>query len=167
MSDMAELLERFRRGPELMAVVLTGLGVEEQDYLTAPGKWSVRQIVAHVADAEVVTAHRVRQVVAEDNPTLVAYDQEAWARNLDYDRRKPAASLETFRRARAETYELIKELPDSAFERTGNHTVRGQVTLRSLLELFTEHAEKHARQVQAIREEYKQQRARKGAANQT
>jgi uncharacterized damage-inducible protein DinB len=165
MSEISELMERFRRGPELMAVVLTGLGVEEQDYLTGPDKWSIRQIVAHVADSEVVTAHRLRQIVAEDNPTIIAYNQEAWARNLDYARRKPAASLETFRRTRAENYELIKGLHDAVFERTGNHTVRGPVTLRSLLELFTDHAEKHTRQVQAIRDQYKQQRSHRVAVS--
>jgi hypothetical protein len=163
MSETSELLERFRRGPELMAVVLTGLGVEEQDFLSGPDKWSIRQIVAHVADTEVVAAHRLRQVIAEPNPTLVAFDQEAWARNLDYARRKPAASLDTFRRTRAENYELVRELPEPVFERTGNHTVRGPVTLRSLIELFADHSEKHARQVQAIRDLYKQQRAGRGA----
>ncbi len=162
MSEFEELLERFRRGPEMMAVVLTGLGIEEQDWIPEPGKWSIRQIVAHLADSEIVTAHRFRAVLAQENPTLTAYDQEAWARNLDYARRKPAASLETFRRTRAENYELIKSLPEAAFERTGNHTERGPVTLRALLEIFAGHAETHARQAQAIRDRYKQQRAAGG-----
>src|ERR1019366_5052268 len=69
MSDIPALLERFRRGPELLAVVLTGVFGEEEDFLAAPGKWSIRQIVAHLADAEMVGAHRFRQVVAEDSPT--------------------------------------------------------------------------------------------------
>src|ERR1039458_4940011 len=80
MSDIPALLERFRRGPELLAVVLTGVFGEEEDFLPAPGKWSIRQIVAHLADAEMVGAHRFRQVIAEDNPTLMAFDQDAWAR---------------------------------------------------------------------------------------
>ena len=122
MSDIPALLERFRRGPELLAVVLTGVFGEEEDFVPAPGKWSIRQIVAHLADAEMVGAHRFRQVIAEDNPTLVAFDQDAWARNLDYARRKPKQSLETFRRIRAENYELLKGLPETVFERAGNHT---------------------------------------------
>src|SRR5947199_6805608 len=155
MSEIPALLERFRRGPELLAVVLTGVFGEEEDFVTAPGKWSVRQIVAHLADAELVGAHRMRQVIAEDNPTLIAFDQDAWTRNLDYARRKPKQSLESFRRIRAENYELLKELPESAFERTGNHSENGPMTLRSLLEGFAQHAESHARQLQEIREEYK------------
>ncbi|HLH15960.1 MAG TPA: DinB family protein [Bryobacteraceae bacterium] len=161
MSDIAALLERYRRGPELLAVILTGVYGEEEDFSVAPGKWSIRQIVAHLADAEMVGAHRFRQVIAEDNPTLVAFDQDAWTRNLDYARRKPKQSLESFRRVRAENYELLKELPPEAFDRAGNHTERGRVTLRELLEGYAGHAESHARQLQSIRDEYQKVKGKK------
>src|SRR5262249_40438876 len=139
MPDLPALLERFRRGPELLAVILTGVYGEEEDFVTAPGKWSIRQIVAHLADAEMVGAHRSRQVIAEDNATLIAYDQDAWTRNLDYARRKPKQSLEPFRRIRAENYELLKDLPADVFTRTGNHTENGPMTLRQLLEGYAGH----------------------------
>ncbi len=161
MSEIPALLERYRRGAELLAVVLTGVFGEEEDFAPAPGKWSVRQIVAHLADAELVGAHRFRQVVAEANPTLIAFDQDAWTRNLDYARRKPKQSLETFRRIRAENYELLKGLPEEAFERTGNHSENGAVTLRRLLEGYAGHAESHARQLQDLRETYKQAKGKK------
>jgi hypothetical protein len=160
MSDLAALLERYRRGPELLAVILTGVYGEEEDF-GLPGKWTVRQIVAHLADAEMVGAHRYRQVIAEDNPTLVAYDQEAWVRNLDYARRKPKNSLETFRRIRAENYDLLKGLPPEAFDRAGNHTENGRMTLRQLLEGYASHAESHAKQLQGIREEYQKLKGKK------
>src|SRR6266446_8194014 len=150
MNSLAEDLERFRRGAELLATVLTGAAGEEVDYIPAPGKWSIRQILAHVADSELVGAHRLRMVIAEDNPTLTAFDQDAWTKNLDYARRKPTQSLETFRRLRAENYELLKDLPESAFERAGMHTESGRQTLRRLLEGYTDHAESHARQLQTI-----------------
>jgi len=161
MSDIQVLLERFRRGPEVLAMVLTGVFGEEEDFVTAPGKWSIRQIIAHLADAELVGAHRLRQVIAEDHPTLIAFDQDAWTRNLDYARRKPKTSLETFRRIRAENYELLKELPESAYERTGNHSENGAMTLRRLLEGYAQHAESHARQLMEIREEYKKVKGKK------
>jgi hypothetical protein len=161
MPDIPDLLERFRRGPELLAVVLTGVFGEEEDFASAPGKWSPRQVVAHLADSELVGAHRMRQILAEANPTLIAYDQNAWAANLDYARRKPKQSLETFRRLRAETLELLKGVPEGAFERVGNHTERGALTLRRLVELHVEHTESHARQLQGIRDEYKTAKGRK------
>jgi hypothetical protein len=160
MSEIADLLERLRRGPELAAVVLTGVFGEEEDFQPA-GKWSIRQIIAHLADAEMVAAQRLRQIIAEDNPTLSAFDQDAWARNLDYARRKPKQSLESFRRTRAENYELLKGVPESAFARAGNHTERGRITLRELTELVAQHAENHARQMQSIREEYRESKGKR------
>src|ERR1044071_8747929 len=161
MRDIPALLERFRRGPELLAAILTGVYGDEEDFVTAPGKWSVRQILAHLADSEMVGAHRFRQVIAEDNPTLVAWDQDAWTRNLDYARRKPKQSLETFRRVRSENYELLKELPAAAFERAGNHTENGRMTLVQLLDGYAGHAESHARQLQGIRDEYQKSKGKK------
>jgi hypothetical protein len=151
MSDIPTLLERFRRGPEVVASSLTGVSVAEEDFVIGPGKWSIRQIAAHLADSELVGAHRLRQVIAEDNPTLIAFDQDAWTKNLDYSRRKAEQSLETFRRIRTENYELLKQVPDAAWERTGNHTENGPMTLRRLLEGYAGHAESHARQLREIR----------------
>jgi hypothetical protein len=161
MPDTPALLERFRRGPEVLAMVLTGVFGEEEDFVTAPGKWSVRQIIAHLADVELVLAMRMRLVIAQDNPVLTAMDQEAWARNLDYARRKPKQSLETFRRLRAENHELLKGLPETAFERQGTHTERGIVTLRKLVEDYCGHTENHARQMVEIREVYKVAKGKK------
>lgn len=161
MSNLSETLERFRRGPELLAVILTGVYGEEIDFTTAPEKWSIRQITAHVADAEMVAAQRFRSVIAEDQPKLNAFDQDAWCKNLDYTRRQPKQSLESFRRMRAENYELLKALPEAAFDRSGVHSERGAITLRQLLDTLADHAESHARQMQAIREEYKKVKGKK------
>lgn len=155
-ASIPELLERFRRGPELVAVVLTGVFGEEEDYTPAPGAWSIREIAAHLADAELVGGHRLRQVIAEENPTLIAYDQNAWTRNLGYRSRKTKGSLDSFRRLRAENYELLKGLAESAWERAGNHTENGRQTLGQLLEGYAAHAELHARQIEGIRAAYRQ-----------
>jgi len=155
MSEIPDLLERLRRGAELVAVSITGAAGSEVDFVPEAGGWSIRQIVAHLADGEIVATMRVRQILAEENPKLEAFDQDAWAKNLDYARRKPSQSLETFRRIRGENYELLKDLPEAAFERAGIHSERGLVTLRQLLELVAAHAESHAAQLRARRAEFK------------
>jgi hypothetical protein len=155
MSDVSELLERFRRGAELVAVSITGAAGSEVDFVPQPGKWSIRQIVAHLADAEIVGTMRLRQIIAEDQPKLQAFDQDAWVAKLDYSRRKPSQSLETFRRIRGENYELLKELHESAFDRVGIHSERGSLTLKQLLQGYAEHAESHAAQLRARRAEFK------------
>jgi len=161
MSNLADTLERFRRGPELLAVVLTGVYGEEIDFAPAPGRWSIRQIVAHLADTEIVAAQWFRQVLAEENPRLGDFDQDAWANHLDYARRQPKQSLESFRRLRGENYELLKEVNESAFARVGIHTARGPVSLRELVDSRAAHVESHARQLQAIRDEYKRNKGKK------
>ncbi|MFB3827820.1 MAG: DinB family protein [Bryobacteraceae bacterium] len=160
MAQIAELLERYRRAPELLAAVLTGVKPEEEAYQPEPGKWSIRQIAAHLADGELVAGHRLRQVIAEDDPTLIAYNQDAWAARLGYAERKLKNAIETFRRLRAENYELLKSQPEAAYERAGNHTEAGRVTLAQLLEGCTRHAETHTRQIQEIRDRWKALRQR-------
>lgn len=159
--ELAGLLERFRRGPELLAVVLTGAAGEELDFTPAAGKWSVRQLMAHLADSELIGAHRFRQIIAEDNPTLIGVDQDAWASNLDYARRTPKQSLESFRRVRGENYELLRELPEATYDRVGRHTERGPLSLRVLLENYADHAESHAKQLQSLRDAYKKAKTEK------
>jgi hypothetical protein len=161
MHSLQQDLERFRRGAELLATVLTGAAGEEVDFAPEPGKWTIRQIMAHLADSELVGAHRLRLVIAEDNPTLTAFDQDAWTRNLDYSRRKPTQSLDTFRRLRAENYELLKGVPEGGFDRIGAHTENGAMSLRRLLQGYADHAESHARQVQTIRAQYKKVKGKK------
>jgi hypothetical protein len=165
MSDLSELLERFRRGPELVAAVLTGAAGPELDFVPAPGKWSVRQIVAHLADCEIVESDRFRRVIAEENPTLVWFDQDAWAANLNYARRRTSESLETFRRLRGENCELLRELPEAAFARGGTHSRFGVMTLARMLEDYAKHAESHARQIKEVRDRYRE--ARRQASGQS
>ena len=154
-SELNDLLERFRRGAELVAVVTTGAAGAELDYSPAPGKWSVRQIVCHLADSEIVGRDRFSRVIAEDNPTIVAYDQDAWAEKLGYRQRKFSQALETFRRMRGENFELLKDQPEETWARTGTHSERGPVSLAVMLSVYAEHAEKHARQIRSARDAYK------------
>ncbi|HSU58567.1 MAG TPA: DinB family protein [Bryobacteraceae bacterium] len=158
MSEIPELLERYRRGAELVAVAITGAAGPELDFKPTPDKWSVRQIVAHLADTEAVTVARLRSIIAEDNPALVPFDQNAWADKTDYAKRKPSQALDTMRHLRADNYALLKDLSEETFSRTGTHPRRGPMTLLDLLRLMAEHAEKHATQIRSVRAEYKASR---------
>src|SRR5512142_2048989 len=105
-NELADILERFRRGGELLAMSTTGAAGPELDFKPAPDKWSVRQIVCHLADSEAVGVMRIRQIAAEDNPTLQAFNGELWADHLDYQRRKISQALETSRNRRSENPHL-------------------------------------------------------------
>ena len=164
MSELPELLERFRRGAELLAISTTGAAGLELDY-KPDGKWSVRQIVCHLADTEACVAMRVRQVIAEDNPMLPGFDGEAWARSLDYDKRKITPMLEVFRVLRASNYELLQGLAPETYERIGNHTEHGKMTLLDLLRTYAGHVESHVGQIQRTRAAYREFKAQQKAAS--
>ena len=163
MSELADLLERFRRGAELLAMATTGAAGPELDF-KPEGKWSVRQIVCHLADAEAVGVMRFRQLIAEENPTMLAWDQEAWAAKLDYEKRKISQALEMFRVLRSANYDLLKDLPEPAFDRTGTHTTRGPMSLKTVLRMYAEHVETHVKQLQGVRAAYKEHRAKMAQA---
>jgi len=158
MSEIQDLLERFRRGPELIAVATTGASGAQLNYPPAPGKWGVRQIVCHLADMELGAAVRFRKMVAEENPTLDTYDPDAWASRLNYDQRRFSQALESFRRLRAENYALLHGRPEEEFSRAGIHPKRGTMTLLDMLRIYAEHAEKHAQQIMRVRQQFKESR---------
>jgi hypothetical protein len=163
MSDLADILERFRRGGELLAMATTGAAGPELDFKPAGAHLCVRQIVCHLADAEIVGAMRVRQIIAEENPTLQYFDDDAWAVRLDYGKRKISQALETFRRLRTENHELLKDLPESVFARVGTHSKDGSMTLRQVVEWFATHLEGHVREIQEVRAAYREHRAKQAA----
>jgi hypothetical protein len=158
MGELDDLLERFRRGPELVATATTGAAGSQLDYQPAPGKWSVRQIVCHLGDMELAGGVRIRKIIAEDSPTLDTADPDAWAERLGYTSRRFSQALESFRRLRAENYQLMKSLPEDAFSRTATHPKKGTVTLADMLRLYAQHAENHARQIMGVRQQYKASR---------
>lgn len=160
-AEIDALLERFRVGAEKAAAVAAGVSNAEADFVPAPGAWSIRQIACHLADSELVGAHRFRLVIAEEEPLLTAFDQNAWSARLNYGERKLAEALDSFRALRAMNCELLHDLPVETFARTGRHTERGLLTLHDLLRIYTEHGENHARQIQTVREKYRE--FRKGA----
>jgi len=160
MSELSDLLERYRRGADLIATVTTGAAGSELDFHPGEGKWSVRQIACHLADIEVIAAVRFRLVIAQDNPKLDAIEQDAWAEKLDYSRRKISQALETLRRMRAENHELLKALPLETLARTGTHSKRGVTSVLDMVRFFAEHTENHARQMQAARAAYREHKAK-------
>ena len=102
---------------------------------------------------------RFSRVIAEDNPTIIAYDEAAWAEKLNYRQRKFSQALETFRRIRGENHELFKSVPEEAYSRQGTHSFKGAMTLLDLLKMYAEHAEGHALQIRAARDAYKASKA--------
>ncbi len=114
----------------------------------APGKWSPRQIICHLADCELVFSFRLRQTLAEDNPTLQPFDQDRWAKN--YAAYSASEALAVFASARRWNCDLVKSLDASAFDRPANHPERGDLTFKSILEMMAGHDLNHLKQLEEV-----------------
>jgi uncharacterized damage-inducible protein DinB len=116
----------------------------------APGKWSIAEILAHIADAEVVASWRLRLILGSDGTPLQGFDQNVWARTFRYEDQDPSTSLETFRVLRESNLSLLKHVPRELWENHGMHSERGKETVSHIVRLFAGHDLNHLRQVKAI-----------------
>ena len=116
----------------------------------APDKWSVKEIICHLADCELVYGMRYRKIVAERMPTLVAFDQDAWAGNLQYKRQPLKGSLATFLALRGGHLAMFKALPKSAWNKKGQHQDYGALSLKQLVVHIADHDRNHVAQVERL-----------------
>lgn len=116
----------------------------------APGKWSVRHVIAHLADSEVVAAWRFRMILAQDRPPIQGYDQDAWANTLWYADAHHEEALETFRALRRWNLRLIQHATPEQMERVGVHAERGEESVAHLMKLYAAHDLLHLKQIDRI-----------------
>src|SRR5512136_997757 len=144
-----QLIEKYKDGHRVVTEALKGLKDRDFD-IRLPGKWSIREIVHHLADSEMLAAVRLRRLVAEDRPGIRALDVGGYVRRLFYDR-PPQTSLELFRVVRASTAEILERMTDADWAREGVHSETGRFTAEKWLEVFSQHADTHAEQIQRTR----------------
>jgi hypothetical protein len=120
-----------------------------------PGKWSIAEIVAHLADTEVVASWRLRSVIGNSGITIQPFDQEAWAAVFQYAKRNPQISVETFRLLRENNLAMLREIPREAWDHYGMHLERGRETVSHLARLFAGHDVNHVLQVERIASQFK------------
>ena len=115
-----------------------------------PGKWSITEILAHLADAEVVISWRLRFMIGQNGAPIQGYDQAVWAQILDYVRHDPKVSLETFRLLRGNNLRMLEALPKNLWENYGMHSERGKETIAHTVRMHAGHDLNHLAQVEKI-----------------
>jgi len=116
----------------------------------SPGRWSVGEILAHLADAEIVGAYRLRVILGSPGAPVAAYDQDSWAASGRYDARDPRTSLELFRVVREANLALLESLTPSEWQQYGVHSERGRESIEHLVRMFAGHDVNHTRQIERI-----------------
>jgi hypothetical protein len=146
-AERRALIDRYRRGPQVVAEALAGATDEELDRSPGEGEWTARQVAHHLADSETTSYIRLRRLIAEDSPAIAGYDENLFARRLHYDERPVAASLEVLRAVRVASAELLDVLTDDEWAKAGTHSEDGRYSVETWLENYAAHAHDHADQI--------------------
>jgi hypothetical protein len=138
-----DLIEQYARGGERLRMAIRGLTQEDLLAAPIPGKWSTLQVVIHLQDSDLIAADRMKRVIAEDNPTLIGFDENMFVANLAYDKQSAEDAVTILDLNRKQFALVLRTLPNSAWTRVGTHNERGVLTLGHLLQTYTNHLEHH------------------------
>ena len=142
-------LDRYRTGFDDVVDALSAITPDELDR-RPPDGWTAREIAHHLADSEATAYVRLRRLIAEDNPTIIGYDEEEFARRLHYDR-PIEPSLAVLASVRAASLQLLESLTDAEWQRTGTHSDSGLYSVDDWLRIYAGHSHDHADQIRRAR----------------
>jgi uncharacterized damage-inducible protein DinB len=147
----ADPLDVLRATGESLRRAVDGMSEVQMSQPEAPGKWSVRHVLRHLADSDLVWAWRLRMVLAQDRPPLTGYDQDAWATRLHYQDAPAGESIDEFEIVRRGNLRLLERASTADLDRVGVHAERGDESLAHMMRLYAGHDLLHIRQIERIR----------------
>jgi uncharacterized damage-inducible protein DinB len=163
MPDSSDYLARIRElagagdpvvaqahAPSAIDALMANVADERLKQRPAPDKWSVAEILAHLAEDEIATAWRYRQMVENSGVSLAGFDQDLWARLGKYSEREPQDSLALYRLLRETNVRFLKALSAEQWECFGIHAERGRISVRDLARHMVGHDLNHMEQIRKI-----------------
>ncbi len=132
-----QLIDAYAKGADDLSMAIRGLTREDMAGRPAPeakvGLWSIQEVAVHVADAEGVMVDRMKRIIAEENPTLLAFDETKWAAALRYNEQSAGDAAAILELTRRQMVKVLRALPEAAFARAGTHSEAGRLTLADVL----------------------------------
>jgi DinB superfamily len=136
--------------PAKLAKLLKGISPARARKRPEPGKWSIAEIVAHLADAELVGGYRIRAILGAPGCQVIGFDQEVWVTALHYDKRTLGKSFAQYRSLREANLALVKTLTPEQWKHHGVHNERGAETIETIVRMFAGHDLNHFQQIERI-----------------
>lgn len=153
-------LEAAEKNPDMVEAAVAGLEDATLRYRPAPDKWSILEILGHLADIEIVYGYRIRQIIADKEPTFAPIDQDDWARHLGYTEASPADLLALYRTNRRGNVRLLRRVTAEQLAKGGFHPeLERKVTLAEWVERLAGHGPNHLGQIERLKEGYRRQAA--------
>ena len=144
-----KLIESYGQAYSVLIEALKEFPKEMWQWKPAPNKWSVHEVIVHIADSEVNSHVRGRRFIAEPGSGVYGYDENKWADKLNYHAQSTEDALELFKWLRKTTYDLIKTVDDHTWQTaTVNHSENGVMNFEQWLTIYEEHVPVHIRQMQ-------------------
>jgi uncharacterized damage-inducible protein DinB len=151
MSASEGLIARYAAGGPILLYAISGLSPEHEKAKPGPGTWSIAQLVTHLLDADLVLADRMKRVIAEDEPVLIPFDENAWVDRLDAQAMSVEEAANLFVANRRWMTQILRRCSEGDFARAGRHTEAGRQTLAELVAKVTNHLDHHLRFLYAKR----------------
>jgi hypothetical protein len=145
--DGKDMMAVLAETPRQIAGLIHGVPPEKLAKRAVPDKWSVTEILAHLADSELVYGFRIRLILEGGSPPIQGTDQDAWARFSGYAGQDPQLSLEALRTDRERLLRLLRSLPPASWDLYGVHSERGKETVRRVAEMLAGHDLNHMKQI--------------------
>ncbi|HZQ22815.1 MAG TPA: DinB family protein [Terriglobales bacterium] len=153
-AELKKLLEAAEQSPREIAAAVSGLSDRMLRYKPAPEKWSILEILGHLADIEIVYAYRLRQMLADEKPVIAPMDQDAWARHLGYLESSPAELVALYGLNRHHTLRLLRRLRAGDLEKSAFHPERqGNVSVADVVQMMAGHGSNHLAQIERLKKE--------------
>jgi DinB family protein len=154
--ERVRLLQLYEEGPKLLREALHSLPKELWTYKPAPDKWSIHEIVIHLADSEIQSHVRCRMILAEPGTVIPNHDEHQWSVALNYTDRDLETALAAIDLIRIINVELLRSVPASSWRNACIHSVRGPVTLEDWLATYVRHIPQHIEQIRRNQDAYSQ-----------
>jgi hypothetical protein len=136
--------------PKKLQRLIKGVPTTKLRKRPAPDKWSVAEILTHLADTEIVGGFRMRLILGAPGTPIVAFDQDSWVTSGHYAKRDPRKALEQFRAVREANLALLKSLTPDQWKHYGMHSERGQESIEHIVRMFAGHDINHLQQIEKI-----------------
>ena len=155
--DRKQKIESYGSAHQRLVTALQRFPREMWQFRPAPGRWTIHEIIVHIADSEANSYIRCRRFLAEPGSSVLGYDESKWARDLHYHEQSTQDAIELFKWLRYKSYTLIKDLPESAWSNTVDHSESGVMTMDDWLDIYERHIPEHIGQMQANYDDWMRQ----------